>query len=114
MAESRWPEREAIAIWVQRNADLFKEPPSPEVLLQLEPGVVEARLEVQGWLIEARSEVVVLKEVLQSLVNAIDATGDPMRPIYASAMVHGVMYEGPTYKDELAAARKILDPKGGG
>lgn len=53
-------------------------------------------------------DVDALKAALRALVEALDAADPYMKPIYQSAMVHGVRYEGPYYNQELDAARALV------
>lgn len=53
-----------------------------------------------------------VKARAEAVLEKLKACEEAAEPIYASAWVHGVKYEGPTYKDEVAALRTALERAG--
>lgn len=56
-------------------------------------------------------ELLLTRRVLRQLVKKIEAftTSPSYRAVFTIARDHGVIYDGPTITEELAAARRLLD-----
>ena len=95
------------------NQELVEEQPSgqDEMPVEEEHSLMQShiKLHVRKALLE--SQLMRMRIGLQLLVNRLDQIDkdESLLGVFHIAELHGVKYEGPTWGDELAAAKKLLE-----